>query len=393
MQEMYKQIQDFFAEPSLRWQMQGVWEEIVNIESGTLQVEGVSKVSAVLEREMNAVGIKTRHRAVKNAADILIGEWNTESKAAPLVLLGHMDTVFKAGAVAENPFRVDENNMAHGPGCLDMKAGIVMGVFVVKALASLGWNKRPIKLVYASDEENLHMFSDAKSILAEELTGALAVFNFETGYMDDRFVVGRKGGGPVTIKVHGVASHSGIAPEKGRSAILEAANKIVEIEAQNDFARGRLINCGMVEGGLGENTIPDAATIRIGIRFPDNAIRNEIFDILKAATEHSSVADTTAELDLSRVMPSMDTTDKVMKLFAHVQKVAAECGYGKIGSFQVGGLSDSNIAVSCGVPALCGMGVRGEFNHTTREYADVESFFTRTALAACAAATLEDDFT
>ncbi len=323
---------------------------------------------------------------------MLIGEWNPGSSKAPLLLIGHMDTVFKEGAAKDNPFRVDENGMAHGPGVLDMKAGLVMALYTVKALDSVDWKERPIKFIFASDEENLHMHSDAKEIFAEEAAGALAAFNFETGYMDNRFVVGRKGGGPVIIKIHGRASHSGIAPEKGRSAVLEAAHKIVEIESQNDIMRGRLMNCGMVDGGIGENTIPDSCEVRIGIRFPNAEVRDEIFEILHRATNHNSVPDTTAELDLSRVMQCMDTTNGVMALFRHLQRTAQDCGFGEIGCFQVGGLSDSGITVACGVPTVCGMGVRGEGNHTPDEYAEVESLFQRSVLAACAAYTLNDDF-
>ena len=97
-------------------------------------------------------------------------------------------------------------------------------------------------------------------------------------------------------------------------------------------------------------------------------------------------------LDLSRVMQCMDTTDGVMALFRHLQRTAQDCGFGEIGCFQVGGLSDSGITVACGVPTVCGMGVRGEGNHTPDEYAEVESLFQRSVLAACAAYTLNDDF-
>jgi len=303
-----------------------------------------------------------------------------------------MDTVFKEGAVKENPFRIDEEGNAHGPGVLDMKAGLVIAIFAVKALINCGWKERPIKFIYASDEENLHMFSNAKQLIAQEAKGALAAFNFETGYEDDRFVVGRNGGGPASITVHGVAAHSGNAPEKGRSAILEAAHKIVEIESQNDIARGRLINCGAITGGIGENTIPDICTIRIGVRFSTQEIGDEIAEILKNVTEHSTVEGTWAELDMSKIMNCMDTTDGVKALFSHIQKTAKECGYGDIGSFRVGGLSDSGITVSNGIPTVCGMGVKGEGNHTPTEYAIVESLFQRCMLAACAAYTLKDDF-
>lgn len=390
MEQIYQQIRRYIDKQRLP--MMNLWEELVNTESGTRQIEGVNAVGSILRREMERSGIATRVIGVENVGDMLIGEWNSESDAAPLLMIGHMDTVFKEGAAKENPFRVDEDGMAHGPGVLDMKAGLVIALYAVKALIETGWKKRPIKFIFASDEENLHMFSNAKELFARESRGALAAFNFETGYMDNRFVVGRNGGGPVILQVHGIASHSGIAPEKGRSAVLEAAHKIVEIEAQNDIPRGRLINCGLVTGGIGENTIPDSCTIRIGIRFPNTTVRDEIFDILKKATEHSTVPDTTAELDLSRVMQCMDTTDGVMALFAHLKRTAADCGFGEIESFRVGGLSDSGITVGCGVPTVCGMGVRGEWNHTPNEYAEVESLYQRCILAACAACTLEDDF-
>lgn len=390
MEAIFEQIRRYID--GQRRPMLALWEELVNTESGTRQVDGVNAVGSILRREMESAGIKTRLVPIENAGDMLVGEWNTESCKAPLLLVGHMDTVFKEGAARENPFRIDEDGMAHGPGVLDMKAGLVIALYAVKALAAVGYKERPIKFVFASDEENLHMFSNAKEVIAAESVGALAAFNFETGYMDNRFVIGRKGGGPVSITVHGVSAHSGIAPEKGRSAVLEAAHKIVEIEAQNDIPRGRLINCGMVTGGIGENTIPDTCTIRIGIRFPSMEVRDEIFGILKRATEHSTVPDTTAELDLRRVMQCMDTTDGVLALFGHLKKTAAACGFGEIEGFQVGGLSDSGITVACGVPTVCGMGVRGEGNHTPNEYAEVESLYQRCILAACAAYTLKDDF-
>ena len=276
---------------------------------------------------------------------------------------------------------------------LDMKAGLVIAVHAIKALAAAGFTGRPVKCVFAGDEENLHMLSNAKQVMTEEIKGAAAAFNFETGFPDNRLVVGRKGGGPVSLTVHGVSAHSGNAPEKGRSAVLEAAHKIVALEACNDISRGKLINCGKITGGIGENTIPDLCTISIGVRFPSTEIKNEILDALEQAASHSTVPDTWAELDTSRLMECMDTTDGVMALFRHIQRTAVRCGMDEPGCFQVGGLSDSGITVACGIPTVCAMGVRGEGNHTPTEYAEVESLFERCILAACAAGSLEDGFT
>ncbi len=390
MEQAFDQIRRYIDKH--RKPMLSLWEELVNTESGSRQLEGVEAVCNILRRELEGAGVKTRTIPMDNAGSVLVGEWDNGSTKAPLLFIGHMDTVFKEGAVKENPFRVDEENFAHGPGVVDMKAGLVIAVYAIKALAELGFHERPIKCVFAGDEENLHMFSNAKAVMEAEASGALAAFNFETGYLDNHFVVGRNGGGPAQITVHGVAAHSGLAPEKGRSAILEAAHKIAAIEALNNIPRGKLINCGKVSGGIGENTIPDTCTINLGIRFPTSEIKGEILTALQSIVEHHTVPNTYAELDTSRLMNCMDTTDGVMALFGHVKKTAADCGFGDVDCFRVGSLSDSGITVACGVPTVCGMGARGEKSHTPEERAEVESLFQRCMLAACAAYTLQDDF-
>lgn len=173
MEQIYTQIRQYIDEN--RQPMLNLWCDLVNTESGTLQIDGVNAVCSILRREMENAGIHTRVRAIQNSGDMLIGEWNPGSSKAPLLLIGHMDTVFKEGAAKDNPFRVDENGMAHGPGVLDMKAGLVMALYTVKALDSVDWKERPIKFIFASDEENLHMHSDAKEIFAEEAAGALTL--------------------------------------------------------------------------------------------------------------------------------------------------------------------------------------------------------------------------
>ena len=331
MEQIYTQIRQYIDEN--RQPMLNLWRDLVNTESGTMQIDGVNAVCSILRREMENAGIHTRVRAIQNSGDMLIGEWNPGSSKAPLLLIGHMDTVFKEGAAKDNPFRVDENGMAHGPGVLDMKAGLVMALYTVKALDSVDWKERPIKFIFASDEENLHMRSDAKEIFAEEAAGALAAFNFETGYMDNRFVVGRKGGGPVSIRIHGRASHSGIAPEKGRSAVLEAAHKIVEIESQNDIMRGRLMNCGMVDGGIG--LYDQSKMIIARLKDPvlmtpsnrsmcDRVMRSNLVDIIVQAARHDDRQVVDDMLDLGYL--TKDNIDIVVERAGDVQD-AAMTGY------------------------------------------------------------------
>ena len=255
----------------------------------------------------------------------------------------------------------------------------------IRALRDIGSTDRPVKCIFVGDEEKLHMFSRTKQIMISELSGAEAAFNFEVGYRHDGLVVGRKGGGIVDVTVHGVPAHSGLAPEKGRSAVAEMCYKVLELEASRDIERGKLINCGMVSGGIGENTVPGEAKISIGIRFPSLAIRDEILADIRSATEHVHIEGTKAEMNVRMMMESMDTTDGVMELFEHIRKVAGECGYGEVHPVTVGGVSDSGAVVSSGVPAVCGMGLKGEGCHTKDEYALADSLVDRAVLAACAA--------
>lgn len=383
MRQVYETVRKSVGENKGR--MIALLEKIVNIDSGSTNIAGVEAVCEILRQEMEDIGMDTRVIPSEGAGPVLIGERRGEAGKRPLLFIGHMDTVFEDGEAEANPFRIDEEGLAHGPGVLDMKGGLVIALFAVRALRDIGYTGRPVKCIFVGDEEKLHMFSKAKDIIISELAGAEGAFNFEVGYRHDGLVVGRKGGGIVDVTVQGVAAHSGLAPEKGRSAVTEMCHKVIELESKRDIARGKLINCGMVSGGIGENTVPGEAKISIGIRFPSLVVRDEILEDIRSAAEHVHIEGTRAQMSVRMMMESMDTTAEVMGLFEHIQKVAGECGYGDVHPFTVGGVSDSGVIVANGVPAVCGMGAKGEGCHTRDEYAVADSLVDRAVLAACAA--------
>ena len=117
-----------------RDEMLSLWEKIVSIESGTPDKEGVDRVGAVLKDELESAGVETAVIPMERFGNLLTGVWNKEAAGQPIVLIGHMDTVFAKGTLEKNPFRIDANGNAHGPGVLDMKAGLVIAVYVLKAL-------------------------------------------------------------------------------------------------------------------------------------------------------------------------------------------------------------------------------------------------------------------
>lgn len=371
-----------------RKDMSALWGKLVNTESGPAQKAGVDAVNQILSQELSDMGFTTRSVSMKQVGNLLSALWDTGSGEAPVALIGHMDTVFKPDAAMSNPFHIDEAGNAHGPGCLDMKGGIVVALYAIKALQASGYRGRPIKIVLAGDEETLHQHSNTRQVMADVLAGCCAAFNFETGYSDDGLVVGRKGGSIVVFDIEGVAAHSGIAPEKGRSAIEEAAHKILAIQALNDIPRGKLINCGLISGGIGENTVPDSCSIRCGLRFPSLSVKEELMADCAAIAETVFVPDTHTTLRVEMVMDPMERTAGVQKLYELVETTARDIGYGPVHPFEVGGVSDSSVAVVAGVPTVCAMWVKGEFNHTEREYAIAESLFSRAVLAASAIARL-----
>lgn len=359
-----------------------LWKKLVETESGPQQPSGVEAVRRILEGELAAMGFTVRLQQISGAPDLLIAEAGKREGEGSIILSGHIDTVFPAGKASTHPFFVDDEGYAHGPGVLDMKGGLVVSLYAVKALNALSLVTHPIKFVFVTDEETLHMHSNAKAVLRMEITGARAFLNFEPCAENSQVVLSRYGGGPVSIHVHGRAAHSGTSPEKGRSAILEAAHKILYLESQNDIPRGKLINCGAISGGIGENTIPGECTLRIGVRYRTESLAQEIKENLKEATVNQTVPDTSANLDLTHLIPAMDLKEGGKALFLKLQEAAALCSIGPIKGIQVGGLSDAGLAASLGIPTLCGMGVVGSGAHTDEEKALVSSLYERTELAA-----------
>lgn len=371
-----------------REEMLALWERLVSIESQSADKEGVDKVCGVLEGVLAEAGIQTKIHPMEVSGNLLSGLFHGERTEKPLLFIGHMDTVFPKGTLEKNPFRIDGEGRAHGPGCLDMKAGLVIAVYVLKALDACGYDKRPIRVVFAGDEENGHRLSTAEAEIRELAKGCEAAFNFETGFLDDGIVVGRKGSCRVTVEVSGVAAHAGNDPERGRSAILEMAHKVIEIQKLHDFENGLFVNVGVIRGGTVANAVPGSGEIQIDIRYEDKERLAAVLERIREIADTSVVPDTTAVVSMTKPSEVMAVSEGNLKLFAHVQRAAAQIGYGELKTKTVGGWSDSCLAAACGVPVVCAMGVKGANNHAMEEYAVVDTLFTRAKLALASVLTL-----
>lgn len=357
-------------------QMMDLWQDLVNQDSPASYREGVDLVAKRVFKELEEAGASTRWDEEGKA---LIAEIPGDSRA-PVLLLGHMDTVFPVGEAARRPFTV-EGSRVTGPGALDMKGGVAVMLSALKALHSAGFSGRPLKVILVSDEEIAHNGSKATVMLQREARGCAACFNCETGYEDNSLVIGRKGGVVFKAAVHGIAAHAGNNPRQGRSAIWEMAKKIDDIQNMTDWDKGITFNVGTIKGGTVSNAIPDYSEVEGDIRFQDPDISPFVKEELFKVLNHTYMEGTKTELLLYHEgMLPMKMTEENRKLFEFVKKTGEENGIPVSEGKLVGGGSDSGYVVYAGVPTVCAMGVKGRFNHTRDEYALKDSLFERAKL-------------
>lgn len=366
---------------SNREEMIDLWRNLVNIESGSYNKNGidtiVNKLKNILEFENFSIDILD----FKNAGAALIGKSKYEGNEKPICLTGHMDTVFKDGALEKNPFTI-KDGLVYGPGVIDMKGGIVALVYAIKALNSINYKKRPIKVVLIGDEEVGHTNSNLNEVLPKEFKECCATFNLETGRIDNAIVTQRKGCASFILEVYGTAAHAGNDYGKGRNAILEIAHKIIDIQNLTDIAEGTTLNVGIVTGGTAGNVVPEYAKATIDVRFLEESTLQEITEKLKKVVNKTYVEDTKSKLTCEATMHPMETIVGTKELFEILHKTSLELGLDEPYQKTVGGGSDASYSTMVGVPALCGMGVQGEYQHTDKEYGYLESLFERTKLLA-----------
>lgn len=357
-------------------QMMDLWQDLVNQDSPASYREGVDLVAKRVFKELEEAGASTRWDEEGKA---LIAEIPGDSRA-PVLLLGHIDTVFPVGEAARRPFTV-EGSRVTGPGALDMKGGVAVMLSALKALHSAGFSGRPLKVILVSDEEIAHNGSKATVMLQREARGCAACFNCETGYEDNSLVIGRKGGVVFKAAVHGIAAHAGNNPRQGRSAIWEMAKKIDDIQNMTDWDKGITFNAGTIKGGTVSNAIPGYCEVEGDIRFQDPDISPFVKEELLKVLNHTYIEGTKTELLLYHEgMLPMKMTEENRKLFEFVKKTGEENGIPVSEGKLVGGGSDSGYVVYAGVPTVCAMGVKGRFNHTRDEYALKDSLFERAKL-------------
>lgn len=352
-----------------------LWKDMVTIDSGIGVKAGGMAMGNLCADILEKHGFAIRRVSYEQCGDTIIAERGDMTQPF-VMLMGHMDTVFFAGEPERRPFTIKDGK-AYGPGVLDMKGGVAILLSVVEALDAAGAGDFPIKVLLDADEEPAHCYSDAPALIAKEAQGAKCAFNFETGFTDNSLVVQRKGCWRFFVEVFGRGCHVGNDPQNGRSAILEMAHKIIEIENLTDFSKEYNVNVGTIEGGTVANAAPAYCKVECDFRYTHPEDLPMLKEKVAKICAKTYVPDTVTKLTDSvgfAVMPRLEGT---MALLAVAQEVAAESGFPRPEARLCGGGSDAAYTTGIGIPTLCAVGVEGARNHTVEEWADVESLFLR----------------
>jgi len=351
-------------------------ERLVRLESPSDNKAALDRCAAELARQWRRLGFSVRVIRQRQAGNHLLARLPGLTRARPILLLGHYDTVHPLGTLQRAPFR-RERGRARGPGALDMKGGWVIALGAAAALRALHLRPaRPLLALATADEE---IGSPSSRRLIERLARhCAAVLVLEPAAAGGALKTARKGTGEIELIVHGRAAHAGLHPERGVNAIHELALQIGRLLRLNTHARGLTLNAGVIEGGTRPNVIPDRARTVMDFRVARMADARALERQLAGLQPILPGARLEVRGGLNR--PPMERTQS-RALFTHARRLGRLLGL-ELEEATVGGGSDGNFTAALGIPTLDGLGAVGDGAHTLEEYVQVRSLPQRAALLA-----------
>jgi glutamate carboxypeptidase len=382
-----------FCESETAW-VRDTIEALVRLESPSDDKAAVDRCGAELARRLTNIGADVTRVRQDTRGDHVRAEWpgtdkgkgQREKRQAPILLLGHFDTVWPVGTLERMPLRENDGRL-HGPGIFDMKSGIAVSMLAMRALhepASRPSSRReaggavpPVVMWWTSDEEIGSATS--RGLIEEEARRMNAVLVLEPSLSGGAVKTSRKGVGEFGLVVHGVSAHAGLDPGKGASAIHELARQILALEALQDPVRGITVNVGVIAGGSRPNVVADRAAARIDVRVQtrEDALR---LDAAIRALRASRPA-ITLEIAGGIERPPLERSPGVVRLYEQARQVAAALGR-DLGEGAAGGGSDGNFTAALGVPTLDGLGPQGDGAHALHEHVLIQDLSWRAAFLA-----------
>jgi glutamate carboxypeptidase len=341
--------------------------ELAEIESPSDNKPAVDRVAAFLAAKFEMLGGRVQFHRSSDFGDSLQVDFTPRSNVAnrkPVLLLGHYDTVYPLGTLAKMPCKI-ENDRMHGPGVLDMKSGIALMLHAIEALQTLhGALPRPVTVLLVSDEEvGSHSSRKITEALARQSAGVL-VLEPAAGLRGD-VKTARKGVGEYFLRVKGVASHAGLDPGSGHSAIVELARQIAVITKFNNLRQGVSANPGVITGGTRTNVVAAEASVGIDVRIKSAKQASGIDRKLRSLKPFDKHCKLEMTGRINRL--PMERTKGVAALYSKAREIAHQINW-TLEEAAVGGASDGNFTAGIGVPTLDGLGGVGDGAHAVHEF-------------------------
>jgi glutamate carboxypeptidase len=350
--------------------------DICNQNSYSFNRSGVEKVAAVLHDHIKDILPVHESDSQTKFADNHV--YRVRKAEKYIYLVGHMDTVFPP----EHPFQscTLDDDILRGPGTGDMKGGLVVILYALKALQHIGMlSDFPISVIFNSDEEVGSKTS--YQLFEREREKAMMCLVTECAGFNNEVVISRNGKLGARIRSYGKARHVGLDTNEKSSAILEIAHKTIALEALNNTIPDFSLNIGKIEGGLGPATIPAEATGYIDMRWKDESSKNIILKRIEEIMSKNHQSDCFSEFEILNSRPAMPYTGRNSELIELLKQTGRELGQ-QILTEHRRGTSDANFFGSYNIPTLDGLGPFSEHDHTENEYVRISSLFERTLLFA-----------
>jgi glutamate carboxypeptidase len=371
----------------------GDLRRLVDVDCGSYTKAGVDDVGAWVAHRLVELGATVVRHPNVALGDTIVGTFEGDAARPTVLIVGHLDTVFEPGTVAQRPFAVRDGR-ARGPGVSDMKGGLLAGLYALAALRSVaaarasglaamsppGW--LPVgRLVFIANPDEEIGSPVSTAVISGHAQSADCALVLEAARENGDIVSARKGQMTLRIEIQGRAAHAGVEPHRGRSAVLEAAHQIVALHGLNGRRPGVTVNAGVVHGGTRPNIVPERATIEVDVRAVARGDLESAEAEIRAIAGSSTVPDVTTTVDVvSRHWP-MERTEASARLVRHAVDVAAQLGF-PLSDTATGGASDGNTTAGLGVPTIDGLGPIGGLDHAPGEYLELDSIVPRTTLLA-----------
>ena len=351
-------------------EMLAVTRRWVEVNSYTANVAGVDAVGAMLREAFALPSLTLTRVPASGYGEHLV--WRTAATGAPILLVGHHDTVFPPGHF--EGWR-EADGRATGPGALDMKGGLAVIRTALAALDEVGvLAALPVIAISVSDEE---VGSPSSAPLLRKIAqGAACALVFESGRAGDVIITRRKGVGAMTITARGRAAHAGNNHKDGARALWAIAKFIDAAQQLTDYARGLTVNVGQASGGTSKNTVPEHADCKLDLRYETVADAESLVAALRAVAAAAAAAVPGVQIEISggtNRLP-LERTAASAALRDEYAACARAAGLGDGEAPLLGGGSDANTVAPLGVPAIDGLGPRGAGFHTTTEYVELATF-------------------